>query len=90
MGYISPNNIISEITLDNKFPFYISHTEFALSKFPYVHNIGEAHHTKFSDYTCIRASGNKITEGFKVDQECVKESLPQIKAEMQKEGFMLD
>lgn len=73
--------------IDNKFNFYISLTVFAYDNYPNVHVVKESHHSKLTDYTCIRARGESITDGFRMDRKCMEDNLYKVKAAMKEAGY---
>lgn len=87
MKYIDPSSIISKEKVDSKFDVHISNIVFGLGHFPLAYRIGEAHHGVFVDYRCLKARGEKIEDGFRMDTVCMNESLKRVKNAMREKGY---
>ena len=86
MKYIDSSSISKE-KIDSKFDLHISNIFFGQGHFPLAYRIGEAHHGILVDYRCLKARGDKIEDGFRLDTVCMNESLKGVKKAMREKGY---
>lgn len=87
MKYIKPDTTISLDKIDDKFDIYVSSIVFGMNHFPLTYRVGEAHHGTLVDYNCLKARGNTIQEGFRMDTVCMHQSLKLVKEALEAKGY---
>lgn len=87
MNYISLDSTITVDKIDDKFDIYVSSIVFGMNHFPLTYRVGEAHHGTLVDYNCLKARGNTIQEGFRMDTVCMHQSLKLVKEALDAKGY---